>query len=159
MTSKSIDNLYGNKIRVRACGVCVVDNTLLMANHRGLTDGDFWAPPGGGIEWNETAHQALRREFREETNLTIEVGDLLFTAEYYQPPLHAIELFFGVERQLGSLKTGSDPEMNSGEQIISEVRFLSWDEILGLNPKHLHGIFKYTPNPRGIIDLRGYFKL
>jgi 8-oxo-dGTP diphosphatase len=156
---KSIENLYGNKIRIRACGICIVNEQLLLVNHTGLTDGDFWAPPGGGIGADETAHEALVREFKEETNLTISVKDFLFVAEFYKAPLHAIELFFALDIVEGTLKTGIDPEMKSNEQIISDAQLFSWEQIRKMNPKHLHGIFNYATEPSKIIDLRGYFKL
>jgi len=155
----SIEKLYGNKVRARACGICVINDTLLMVNHHGLVDGDFWSPPGGGIEMNETAHETITREFKEETNLSVAVGDLLFVTEFRNDPLHAIELFFEVTVVDGSLKMGTDPEMDSHGQIINDVRFLTWAEISSMNPKHLHGIFKYSPQSWEITGLRGYFKL
>ena len=37
----------------------------------------FWASVGGFVEENETPLDALRREFKEETNLDVIVGDLI----------------------------------------------------------------------------------
>jgi len=146
-------------VRARACGICIAENKLLMVNHKNLRAGDFWAPPGGGIEMNETAHQTLEREFMEETHLNIMTRDLLFVTEYYNEPLHAIELFFRVDFVEGILKKGTDPEMNPAHQIITDARFLSWSEISEMDKNNLHGIFKYATEPSKIIDLRGYFKL
>lgn len=154
-----VQNIFGNRVRVRACGICVVDNKLLMVNHKNLTASNFWAPPGGGIELDETVHQALEREFFEETNLMIKSGELLFVTEFYKAPLHAIELFFRVESTGGTLKKGKDPEMKIADQIITDVQFLSWEEIHQIELSQLHGIFKYVKEPAKIIDLRGYFKL
>ncbi len=156
---ESLSNIYGNRVRIRVCGICIVENKLLLVNHKNLTSGDFWAPPGGGIEMKETAHQTLQREFLEETNLAIAIGDLLFVTEYYNEPLHAIELFFSVNWVGGTLKTGVDPEMKTADQIITDARFLSWDEISEIEASQLHGVFKYATEPAKIIDLRGYFKL
>lgn len=108
---------------------------------------------------NESAHQTLEREFKEETNLTISAGDLLFVTEYHKEPLHAIELFFRVNWVEGTLKTGVDPEMKSADQIITNAQFLSWGEISEMDKSQLHGVFKYATEPAKIIDLRGYFKL
>ncbi|HCM75233.1 MAG TPA: NUDIX hydrolase [Cytophagales bacterium] len=156
---ESIKNLFGNKVRVRACGICVVDNKLLMVNHKHLAENDFWAPPGGGIELYETAHQTLEREFLEETHIKIKPKDLLFVTEFCAEPLHAIELFFEVEWVEGAIRKGADPEMKSEQQIIVDVRFLSWEEIAQMEKNQLHGLFKYVAEPAKIIDLRGYFKL
>src|SRR6478735_2451882 len=89
-----ITQKYGNRVRLRACGLCWRGNALLMVNHKFLTSGDFWAPPGGGVEFGQPSQEALAREFKEETNVTIAAGSLLFTCEFIKPPLHAVELFF-----------------------------------------------------------------
>ena len=50
-----------------------------MVHHTALgKDGSLWAPPGGGMEYGESAHAALKREFMEETHLEIEVERFLF---------------------------------------------------------------------------------
>jgi len=155
----SIQNLYGNKVRIRVCGICVVSDQLLLINHHGLRAKDFWSPPGGGIELGETMQGGLEREFLEETNLSVRCKDFLFIAEFIELPIHAVELFFSVEYQGGDLKTGHDPEMNADAQIIKESRFHQWSDIAKMDKNELHGIFKYVPEPAKILDLRGYFKL
>src|SRR5688572_12398154 len=92
----SIHSLYGEKIRVRVCGLCWQDGRLLMVKHNGLAEGGFWAPPGGGLEFGENLHVRLEKEFIEETGLQISVGEFQFGCEFIQTPLHAIELFFQV---------------------------------------------------------------
>ena len=79
---KSVLELYGNRLRVRVCGICIRNDQLLLVNHRGLVEGDFWSFPGGGMQFGETAKECLTREFMEETGLTVEVGDFLFTCEF-----------------------------------------------------------------------------
>src|SRR5688572_10993783 len=122
-----ITRIYGNRLRVRVCGICWDDDRLLLVNHK-MAGGDFWAPPGGGLEFGQHLSDALRREFKEETNLEIELGSFLFGCEFNKAPLHAIELFFEVNAIGGALKTGSDPEL----QLIKEVRFFTPSEIRSL---------------------------
>lgn len=132
--------LYGNRIRVRACGICIENDRVLMIGHRAiLGENTFWSPPGGGVEVGEMAEDALKREFLEETGLEIEVGKLLIMNEFVKLPLHGIELFFEVKRVGGELNLGHDPEMNLGEQLIQKIEWLSLDEIkrLNLSEKHL----------------------
>lgn len=40
--------------------------------------------PGGGLELGEGTRDCLRREFMEEMNLEVEVGEHLYTTDYYQ---------------------------------------------------------------------------
>ena len=68
--------------RESAYGVCITNQKVLLIQepHTGR-----WELPGGGIEENETARQALIREFREETGATPEGIFTLLTEwkEYY----------------------------------------------------------------------------
>lgn len=131
--------LYGNRIRVRACGICIENSRVLMIGHRAiLGENTFWSPPGGGVEVGEMAEDALKREFLEETGLEIEVGKLLIMNEFVKLPLHGIELFFEVKRVGGELILGHDPEMNLGEQLIQKIEWLSLDEIKRLNLSEKH---------------------
>lgn len=67
----------------RAAGVLFVGPTgrvLLMRRAAGGSDhGAVWAFPGGGIEADETAEQAARREVQEETGFTYEGPLTLWT--------------------------------------------------------------------------------
>jgi 8-oxo-dGTP diphosphatase len=154
----SVYQTFGNKLRVRVCGLCMDSGGLLMINHQGIREGDFWAPPGGGIEFGESIEDGLKREFSEETGLDIQIKAFQFLCEIIHQPLHAIELFFLVEAQQGRLKRGIDPEMME-KQIIQEVKFMPWSEINELSPESRHGIFNLVSESPKILDLKGHFKL
>jgi len=155
----SIINLYGNLLRARACGICIKDDEVLLINHQSLKEGDFWAPPGGGISFGEKAEECIAREFKEETGLSVTVGQFLFVCEFIHPPLHSIELFFEVSIAEGVLKMGTDPEMSEKEQIIKDVKFISMAEIKAMKANSLHGLFQLATRADEILGLRGYFKL
>ncbi len=128
---------YGQKIRIRAVGVLLEEEKMLLVKMLGIgKEGIFWSPPGGGVEFGETISQAIEREFQEETDLLVKTKDFLLIHEYIEPPLHAIELFYGVERIGGELRLGSDPEIQ--QQFISEVRFLDKTELLAIPPLQRH---------------------
>jgi 8-oxo-dGTP diphosphatase len=148
---------YGNRLRLRVCGLAWQEGRLLVVNHRNLTGRDWWSPPGGGVEYGEDTHTSLRREFLEETGLHIEVGDLQFVCEYLKEPLHGVELFFQVTIQGGDLTVGKDPETES--QIIAHVQFLSTAEIDALPAAERHGIFQLLPNAEKIKTARGYWRI
>lgn len=149
---------FGNSLRIRVCGLCIENEKVLLVNHHSLNEkGDFWAPPGGGMEFGQSAEENLKREFLEEAGLNIEVEKFLFVHEYLSPPLHAIELIFKVKRIDGTLKIGSDPELGDDAQIIKNVKFMPFKEILKIERDNIHQMF-YNVQDISIIDnLTGYF--
>ena len=152
---EEIGKIYGNRLRVRVCGLCWDGEKLLMANH-GLTSGaSFWIPPGGGLEYSETLEIALKREFLEETGLEIAPLRFAFGCEFIKQSLHAIELFFNVKRTGGTLKNGYDPEL----QIIQDVRFFSERELAGLSSGEKHGIFRKAGAPNELRKLSGFYRI
>ena len=130
---------------------------MLMINHGG--DNELWLPPGGGVQFGEKAIDALKREFREETGLEIEVGRFLFTVEFIQEGLHAIELFFEVKWKSGKILMGTDPELPADSQIIKELRYLSFNEIDKLKYAEKHGIFDYCQQAKNLLELQGFYEL
>lgn len=151
--------MYGNRLRLRVCGLYRDGDRLLMVRHRGVGPTDtFWCPPGGGLQFGETAPDALIREFAEEAGLTVEVGSLLFVNEFMQPPLHAMELFFEVRATGGTIRQGIDPEMSLDEQIIDEVRLMDFDEIKRHPPEAVHALFQHCTSLDDVFRLRGYLQ-
>jgi 8-oxo-dGTP diphosphatase len=148
---------FGNRLRLRVCGICLQGDELLVVNHKGLYNHDFWAPPGGGVEFGETAEKALKREFLEECGLNVSVGEFLFACEYVNPPLHAVELFFAVSTN-GQPRLGHDPEMGAN-QILNDVRFLPPSELRALPAHHRHGIFNIAADTAHINRLRGFYPI
>ena len=82
-----------------ARAVILRDNCLL-ANHGTARDGTrYYALPGGHVDPGENCVEALAREFVEELQGEIRVGDLLFVSEmiYGSPSRHELVLFFSAE--------------------------------------------------------------
>lgn len=149
--------LYGNRLRLRVCGLYCEGDRLLMVRHRGIgPTNTFWCPPGGGVQFGETVPDALVRELAEETGLEVEVGNLLFVNEFMLPPLHAMELFFEIRATGGSIRQGIDPEMSPDDQIIDEVRLMTFDEIKRYPPHEVHALFQYCQSLCDVFALRGY---
>ena len=149
--------LYGNRLRLRVCGVCIENDRILMLRHRGINGTDtFWCPPGGGMQFGETTHAALVREYQEETGLEIAVLDLWFVNEFMQPPLHALELFFEVKIKGGKATIGTDPEMPPGQQIIQEMRWMTFEEIKTYPPSQVHSMFEHCHTLADLKQLKGY---
>lgn len=67
------------KIRVSSRAIILHEDKLLLNEFGG---GKYYNFIGGGIEANETAKQAVIREVMEESGLSVNVGDLVFSLEY-----------------------------------------------------------------------------
>jgi 8-oxo-dGTP diphosphatase len=131
---------YGNRLRVRVCGILVEKDQILLVRHAGIGEqGYFWCAPGGGLEFGETLNQCLQREFREETGLEIEVQEFYSHYEFLQLPLHAIELFYKVKRTGGELKTGTDPE-TPDLKVIDAVEWISIRQLSKFPVNTMHPI-------------------
>ncbi|RNI24995.1 NUDIX domain-containing protein [Rufibacter latericius] len=138
---------YSSKTRVRVCGLLIQEDKLLLARHKAaFGEGYFWMPPGGGLDFNEKVKECLKREFKEETGLEIEVGRFLYLNEFLRPPLHAIELFFEVNLVTGTLALGSDPEHEPHAQLLEEVKFLNIRDMFQLQREELHPILHALVN-------------
>ena len=149
---------FGNKLRIRVCGICIEDNKIVLVKHHSLGKGGIlWAQPGGGMVFGETAACALTREFIEETGLNISVEKFLCVNEYLSPPLHAIELFFLVKKIDGTLKTGVDPELHKDRQIITDVEWLSFETLNQLPTDAVHRLLQGVKNQSELIQRVGYF--
>ena len=70
----------GNRFNFRAVGVMINNGRVLV--HRAEKD-DFWALPGGRVEFQETSGEALVREMREELGVETQDERLLWVAECF----------------------------------------------------------------------------
>ena len=158
-STEQINKIYGEKLRIRVCGILIEGDKLLLVHHKSLgRTGSLWAPPGGGMEYGEDAQEALKREFLEETGLKVSIERFLFVHEYLDPPLHGIELFFLVTKQSGSLKLGSDPEISKENQILTKVGFYDLRDLRASSLDSLHYVLQSIKGIHELINLNGYFK-
>ena len=140
ITEHKVGELYGGRIRLRACGLVYHQNKLLLALHKGIGPlGSLWLPPGGGVEFGETTTQAVARELWEECRIGAQVGAFYKMYEYIKPPLHAIELFYKVDSFTGQPTLGEDPEMGG---ILQKLAWMGLDEISTLPDGSTHAVVK-----------------
>ncbi|MGF2413384.1 NUDIX hydrolase [Ferruginibacter sp.] len=69
---------------IRVYGILINElNQVLVSDEfiRGMQITKF---PGGGLEFGEGTRDCLRREFMEEMNLKVEIGNHIYTTDFYQ---------------------------------------------------------------------------
>jgi len=104
------------KFRVAVYGILVLDCKVLLTDTR-VPSGIITNFPGGGLELGEAPVEAVEREFREETTITVAVEDLLFCTQRFQqnpeyPHEQLIHLYYRVRHISGEiLKTGNDDDV------------------------------------------------
>jgi 8-oxo-dGTP diphosphatase len=138
---QEIDQLFGGKVRVRVSGILVENHKILLIKQKAKTEnGYLWLPAGGGVEFGEKIETCLAREFKEETNLEVELLHFYGLTEFIEKPLHAIELFYLVKKISGEIKKGTDPELSEKNQLLTDIQWFSKQEISALTPDSRHKI-------------------
>jgi ADP-ribose pyrophosphatase YjhB (NUDIX family) len=104
-----------NRFNIRVYGVLKnLQNEILVTDEliRGKKYTKF---PGGGLEFGEGTRDCLKREFLEEMNLAVEVGDHLYTTDFFQmsafnPEHQIISIYYWVmARETINVRISSQP--------------------------------------------------
>jgi 8-oxo-dGTP pyrophosphatase MutT (NUDIX family) len=72
-----------NRLNMRVYGILEWQNQILVV-HEKMGVHAFTKFPGGGLELGEGTRDCLIREFMEETGMTIEVGNHIYTTDFFQ---------------------------------------------------------------------------
>jgi 8-oxo-dGTP diphosphatase len=96
--------------------------------------------PGGGLELGEGTRDCLKREFKEEMDLEVEIGEHLYTTDVYQVsafnPSHQIISIYYLVTPLQDLEIPLQNEFNVDEnkrhqdnEEIEGFRFIEWSNV------------------------------
>jgi ADP-ribose pyrophosphatase YjhB (NUDIX family) len=69
---------------LRVYGILINDKKQVLVSDEFIRGGYYTKFPGGGLELGEGTKDCLRREFKEEMNLNVEVGEHIYTTDHYQ---------------------------------------------------------------------------
>ncbi|MEI8067619.1 MAG: NUDIX hydrolase [Candidatus Shapirobacteria bacterium] len=100
--------------KVAAHALIKKDNKYLVTKRPANDDymPNFWDTPGGTIDFGEKILDALVREIKEETDLTVKVGNIIFCHNHLSgTERHQFELVYQCEYIGGDIKL--DPEEHS----------------------------------------------
>ena len=70
------------KFNVRVYGILIQKEALLVSDEY-IKGNKITKLPGGGLEFGEGTRECLAREFKEELDLEVEVGEHFYTTDFY----------------------------------------------------------------------------
>jgi ADP-ribose pyrophosphatase YjhB (NUDIX family) len=119
-------NDQGGDLRVRVAGILITREGVLLIAHK-KNDEVYWLLPGGGVDYGESLSEALVREFLEELNIDITVGDLAFISDSIDPSggRHVVNICFICNYTGGEYLLGNEGRLH-------DFSFFRRDEILDI---------------------------
>jgi len=129
---------------LRVYGILVNEYKQVLVADEFIRGGYYTKFPGGGLEFGEGTRDCLRREFMEEMNLRVEVGEHIYTTDYFQmsafnPSHQIISIYYFVTAlELIQVPIRTKPfdfdqlqlEVYKEQGEIETFRMLSWDEFI-----------------------------
>jgi 8-oxo-dGTP diphosphatase len=78
-----------------AAGIIIEDHKILICQRKsGSYYGLKWEFPGGKVEEGESLTNCLKRELKEELNLSAWIGDLFYVEKFTYPDGFEFEIYF-----------------------------------------------------------------
>jgi 8-oxo-dGTP diphosphatase len=105
-----------------------VDRSQVLLTRLSSRDRDAgkWTLPGGGMEFGETPHETLVREFYEETGLIPTVRGVVDVISFLpRPDLHVVQMIYDVEAR-------GEPEVIEVDGSTVDARWVPTTELADL---------------------------
>ena len=127
---------------IRVYGVLINDQKQVLVSDEYIRGNYYTKFPGGGLEPGEGTRNCLKREFKEEMNLEVEIGDHLYTTDFYQVsafnPAHQIISIYYLADALEEIKVPlrtkefdfdeQQMEVYNKTRMTETFRFIDWDK-------------------------------
>jgi len=130
------------KFNIRVYGILINEKKQVLVADEYIRGGLYTKFPGGGLEFGEGTRDCLKRELKEELGIEAEIGDHIYTTDFYQmsafrPDDQIISIYY-FAKQLEDLKVPlrdkqfdfDEKQMeiynNTGET--ETFRFVEWDD-------------------------------
>jgi len=106
--------------------IIIYDGLVVLIKRKKKPYKNFWALPGGFVEYGETVEKAAIREAKEETGLLINLRRIVgvYSDPKRDPRGHVVSVCFLAGKVGGKLKAATDA---------SDVECFKKEEVLGLN--------------------------
>lgn len=128
------------KIVVRTRGIILCEGELLVVKHS--FDHNYYALPGGHLEYGETILECIEREIIEELGIKPEIGRLLYIHDYIDENdgVQSVEFFFEIVNSK-NYKNIDGIERTHAHEIV-ELLWIKPEENEILLPKEMGDDFK-----------------
>lgn len=131
----------GLVISIRVYGILLNEDKQVLVSDEFIRGAYYTKFPGGGLEIGEGTRDCLKREFKEEMNLEVEIGDHIYTTDFFQRSAfntaHQILSIYYFAKALEPIKVPlknkefdfdeQQLKLYSESQQIESFRFVEWD--------------------------------
>lgn len=127
---------------VRVYGLLINEQRQVLVSDEFIRGNYYTKFPGGGLEFGEGTRDCLKREFMEEMGLNVEIGEHLYTTDFFQMsafnPEHQILSIYYYAKALEPIKAPlrtkpfdfDEREMKLYQETgeTETFRFIDWEE-------------------------------
>lgn len=127
---------------IRVYGILINEKNEVLVSDELIRGSYITKFPGGGLEYGEGTRDCLKREFLEEMNLKVEIGNHIYTTDFYQRSAfnteHQIISIYYSAKALENIQVPlrtkpfdfDEQQLKVYEETkeIETFRFISWDE-------------------------------
>ena len=126
---------------IRVYGVLINEQRQVLVSDEYIRGSYYTKFPGGGLELGEGTRDCLEREFKEEMDLKVEIGEHLYTTDFYQVsafnPAHQIISIYYFVKALEDIKVPlrtkefdfdeQQMEVYNRTKMTETFRFIDWN--------------------------------
>ena len=131
------------RFNIRVYGILINDQKQVLVSDELIRGNLYTKFVGGGLEYGEGTRDCLKREFLEEMNLQVEVGNHIYTTDYFQEsvfhPQHQIISVYYFVKPLEKITVRlSETPFDFDEQQMKtyekdteteSFRFINWEDL------------------------------
>ena len=126
---------------IRVYGVLINEQRQVLVSDEYIRGSYYTKFPGGGLELGEGTRDCLKREFKEEMDLEVAIGEHLYTTDFYQVsafnPAHQIISIYYLVKALEVIKVPlrtkefdfdeQQMEVYNRTKMTETFRFIDWN--------------------------------
>jgi len=137
--------VYMPHFNLRVYGILIDEYKRVLVSDEYIRGNYYTKFPGGGLEFGEGTRDCLKREFKEEMDLNVEVGEHIYTTDFFQlsafNPGHQIISIYYFATALEPIRAPlrnrpfqfdeREMEMYRRTGETETFRFIDWDDFSG----------------------------